>query len=439
MRIGKPGFFFTMTFFACTGILLPSCDKNNEFTMGEDFIESSVSLSIVDTFMVDMSTVIQDSVTTSGKGAMLIGHYQDTLFGNTSCSGYFQIGLPENISLDKSDIYDSIALIIQYSGYSYGDTNSLMAISVHRLTDSIKLHNNGYLYNVSSVKFDDNPLGSATFRPSPQLTDASVSIPLKNAFGLDLFNQFIEQTETITDINEFLRYFKGIAILADEAASKTIIGFLAVEGSPYIRLYTHRIDQTTTANHYDFPLINTDYQFNQIQYDLSHTVLNYTDNEKTAIPSGVAGNKAFVQGYQKILTKLRFPTLPSIFLNERGVILKAELVFYPEKSSYYDFDLPDYLILYETNRHNKLLNIIMKDQENPLTATLVADYMYHVETSYTFDITDFITAEYSDAYFDVEHGLLISILDRSFQLNLERIVIEAKNPAPKLRIYYMTY
>jgi hypothetical protein len=213
-----------------------------------------------------------------------------------------------------------------------------------------------------------------------------------------------------------------------------------VEGSPVVRLYTHRIEETTVESTYDFPMIYQDNQFNRIDYDLSKTLLHDTGTENTAIPSALSGDMAFVQGYQKIMTKLRFPTMPDLLLNEKGVIMKAELIFYPERSSYYGTDLPEDVILYETNRHNKPLSILYNAKgDDLLRPTLVKDLMYHEESSYTFDITSFILNEFSDSYFDIEHGLLISLYNKSFALNLERIVIETRNPAPKLKIYYLTY
>ncbi len=440
MNIGKIRSHLILISLLCPGILLLSCDNENEFTLGDDFIESSTHLSIVDTFMVDMSTVIQDSIVTSGTKAMLIGNYQDTLFGNTRCSSFFRFGLPESASLDEDDIYDSVVLVLQYSQYYFGDTNIRMGISVHRLNESIELHNNGYLYNVSSLDYEKEPLGSGSFWPAPKAGSANVNIRLNDDFGLDLFNKLVGGSDIVKYEDDFLDYFKGVALLADEKITNTVVGFKAEAGSPIIRLYTHRIKETSVESSYDFPMIDEDHQFNRMHYDFSNTLLKSADNNKTAIPSVLAGNKAYVLGYQKIMTKLRFPSLPDLILNEKGVILKAELVFYPEKFSYYDFSLPERVILYETNRQNRPLSLLYNLQtKDVLTATLDKDLMYREETHYTFDITNFITSEFSDSYFDIEHGLLISLYDNSFQLNLERIVIEARNPAPKLKIYYLTY
>jgi hypothetical protein len=438
MNIGKPRFFFTVLLTVCIGFLLSSCNNENTFTIGEDFIESATSMAIVDTFTVEMSTVIQDSVPTSGTDAMLMGNIEDTLFGDAGCSSFFQLGLPEGIALYEDDFYDSISLIIHYSGYFYGDTNNLMQINVHRVTDDIKVRDGGYLYNTSTFGYEDDPLGSIRFRPMPGTAD-SVEIKISNAFGLELFGKFVTRSEDVLSEGNFLDYFKGIALLTDASSKNAIIGFKVAPEYLKIRMYTHRIDQTSLSTAYDFPLVYPDKQFNHITYDFSNTLLHYTQDEETTIPSAAAGNKAFVQGYKKIMTRLRFPTLPDILLNNRGIIMKAELVFEPVKSSYADFTLPDFVILYETNRKNQPGALVYNADGTVQTATLVVDDQYHEETTYTFDITQFITAEMADSYFDTDHGLLISLYDETYQLNFERIVIEAKRPAPKLRLYYLTY
>ena len=127
MNTGKPRIFSIFLFTVCIGFLFSSCDNENSFIIGEGFIKSPARMAIVDTCTVEMSTVVQDSVPTSGTGAMLIGNYEDTLYGDAGCSSLFQLGLPYYVNLYDDDYYDSISLIIHYSGYSYGDTNNLIA------------------------------------------------------------------------------------------------------------------------------------------------------------------------------------------------------------------------------------------------------------------------------------------------------------------------
>jgi hypothetical protein len=438
MNPGKPRIISIFLFTFSIGFLFSSCDNNNTFVVGEDFIKSAARMAIVDTCMVEMSTVVQDSVPTSGTGAMLIGNYEDTLFGNAGCSSFFQLGLPYYINLYEDDYYDSISLIIHYSGYSYGDTSNLLQINVHRLTEDIDLRATGTLFNTSAFAYEDDPLGTVQFRPRPSRTD-SIEIKIDDAFGQELFSKFVERSDEVLSEYEFLNYFKGIALIPEASSKNAIIGFKVTPDYLKLRLYTHRIDQTSVSTSYDFPLVYTEKEFNHIDYDFTNTVLDYAQAEGTPIPSGVAGNKAFVQGYKKIMTKVRFPTVPDLLLNDKGIIMKAELVFEPVKTSYADFSLPNFVILYRTNRLNLPFSLLYNADNTVNQATLVVDEQYHEETSYTFDITAYFTEEMAEGYFDTNHGLLISLYDENYQLNFERILIETIDPAPKLKLYYLIY
>ncbi len=422
-------------------ILLLSCNKSdNLFSIGNDFVESETNIEIIDTFGVEMSTVLMDSVVTSGTEAMLIGCYVDTLFGRVTCNSLFQIGLPESVSLDENDYYDSISLFIYYSGYYYGDTNQALSINVHQLSEDIELFDDGNLYNNSDFSYMPNILGSTQFLPSPAGDDSVVVIKISDEIGLELFNMFVENSTNISSEEIFLDYFKGIVLLTGESTNQIITGFKAGEGEVKLRLYTHRYEQTIVESYHDFPLINTGNQFNQIQYDFKGSLFEYQlNNNLNEIPSDSSGNRSFVQGFKKIMTMIQFPTLPEIMLNEYGKILKAELIFRPIKTSYSAFQLPRYVILYESDHLNRPVDFIYDAEGNVQVASLVIDDMYNEETSYTFDITDFIKSEMADGYFDTEHALLISIYNETYQLNLDRIIVEGKDPAPKLKLYYLNY
>ena len=71
---------------AVAGIMLiTSCTKQSEFEIGKDFIESETRLQVVDTFRVDLSTIIQDSLRTSATNVALVGNLKDDIFGSIEC------------------------------------------------------------------------------------------------------------------------------------------------------------------------------------------------------------------------------------------------------------------------------------------------------------------------------------------------------------------
>ena len=71
------------------GLLFNACDENpQQFTLGEEFIESQTQLNVIDTFSVKLSTVIYDTIITSGTENILVGNYQDDVFGKIISNSY---------------------------------------------------------------------------------------------------------------------------------------------------------------------------------------------------------------------------------------------------------------------------------------------------------------------------------------------------------------
>ncbi len=90
-------------------LFLVKCnDKPDELTLGEEYIESGTNLNLIDTFSVSLSTVIIDTIVTSGTDRMLVGNFNDNIFGKISSKSYFQIGIPDSSDVEEDEIYDSL-------------------------------------------------------------------------------------------------------------------------------------------------------------------------------------------------------------------------------------------------------------------------------------------------------------------------------------------
>ena len=84
---GKQIFSFTRVFLfisiiIVTGLIFTSsCTKEYEFTLGQDFFDSQTRLQVIDTFSVNVSTVLLDSLKTTLNKIALAGNYKDDIFG----------------------------------------------------------------------------------------------------------------------------------------------------------------------------------------------------------------------------------------------------------------------------------------------------------------------------------------------------------------------
>jgi hypothetical protein len=184
----------------------------------------------------------------------------------------------------------------------------------------------------------------------------------------------------------------------------------------------------------------TNDQFNHIDFNFSGSAIDKIKEGGDLVSSSDAGNTAVLQGVVGLLPIVRFPTVQDFLLESRHKVLKAELVFEPAIASYDVFSLPDKLYLYETDKWENFAfkNLLKNVDGEAITSTLEADYM-HGEITYTMDITDFIIEELSDGYFDYYHGLFIGLSQDKMTSDLSRLILETKDPAVKLRLYYITY
>jgi hypothetical protein len=417
-------------------LLIYSCTKVNEFTTGTDFIDSQTDLKIIDTFKVDLSTIMLDSLWTSGTKMAFVGSYNDEELGIISSSSFFELGFPTLSKLSDEAIFDSASFVFSYSGDSYGDTTSLMSISIHQITDRLTLYESGYLYNNSVVPYDSKVLGSKTFAPYPTSADTILKIAV-NDFGEKIFNLIQENNEIITTSDLFLDYLKGFAIIS-ESGNKAIIGLTADANHISMKLYYHINGIATEKEVITIPYGATDVQFNKVDCDADNPIIKKIRGSSNIVPASDLGNKAYLHGVIGLLPKIQFPTLQNLFLENRWKILKAELICEPVKWSYTSFKLPQTLYLYDTDNKNGINNQLYSST-GYITSRLTLDEYFNEDTRYTFDITSFIKSEISDTFFDYEHGLLIGLNGTDLISTFGRMVIEGKNPTVKLRLYYLTY
>ncbi len=145
-----------------------SCQDNpGEYSLGREFLESQTAVFLIDTFAVSLSTVIFDTVSTSGTGNVLIGSYRDNVFGRMRSDSYFQIGIPESPDVQEDDHYDSLILMIRYNGYYFGDTSKSQRIVAYRLTENIEFDYGNVITSHTNFDYDPTPIGSLVYAPTP--------------------------------------------------------------------------------------------------------------------------------------------------------------------------------------------------------------------------------------------------------------------------------
>ena len=414
--------------------VLVSCTGRDDFTIGNNFIEAKTKLSVLDTFKVDLSTVLIDSMATSSTGIALIGNYHDDFFGSEKTVGYFEPGF-KSLKIDDTEIFDSAAIALVYSGYSYGDTSSLMSLTIYQLDEQITLSDNNYLYNTSEFDYSNKIIGSKIFYPEPTSSD-TLFIPV-NSFGKQIFEMYKVHDADVSSEELFLKYVKGFVIKSDSGNS--VIGFKADATQTLLKFYFHVNSETVSESSISIPFGAVARQFNSVSTNFADSELAEVKPDNAETSSDQTGDMAFLQGLVGLFPKIRFLSLQDITLENRWRILKAELVFEPVIQSYHQFSLPDHLCLYSTDKYNKVGKVLTDDHSAVIYSQLVTDDLYDADTRYTFDITSFITDKLADGYFNIEDGLFIGLPESDLNKTFDRLLIEGKNPSVKLRLYYLTY
>ncbi len=414
-----------------SGILLGAyvigCETTSE--VGEEFVSGAIlDVIYVDSFKVELSTVIFDSLVTSQQQRLLVGHHQDEYFGNITAQSYFMISDPEQSDTpDKTAQFDYAEIELKYDGYYYYDTLSPVTIRLYPLSEQLELDEENVLYNTSSFSYDQNSeLASITFNPRP-LREGVLTISITNE---GLFQEIFELTKT-TDFDEYFdKIVLGFVVVPDTSASACILGF-SVDSGISIH-YTEKEEEKTLT----FPISSSLY-FNQITGDRSATSLQSLTTQKEDIPSEQTGGYGFLQGGAGLSLKVQFPGL-SIMREwvDPNFIFAAYLELSPVKDSYSaNRTLPTNFEVYLTDKLNRITSTSLSS-----STTLNIDNQFDEATYYRIDITNYLKYELSKEQLK-EEGLLLVLPEDALYRSLDQVVINTDlyQNRPKLKLYLLDY
>ena len=429
-----------------------STDAGN-FEIGEGLVNVKSEVLMVDTFSVRLSTVKMDSIPTSSPSEALVGKYGNVHTGSLEALHYFNVDKSTNLSDitsdDDVDIFDSITIRLNYSRYYAGDTLQPMELSLYRLTEPLDFNEDissaDYLFNVSSFPYDPEPLGTYTFTPYPFFRD-TVEFRISDDLGKEIMQMEEDDAIEIANNENFNDYLKGFVLRANPETSQAIIGF--TPDSIRLKLYTHRAEETIVEKAYEFMLAAEGTNFNQAITDRSGTDYSSLASQREELPSTATDNLSYIQGTAGIVTRIDFPTLGQVFMDNMS-LFKAEVVFYippPTESGIDDELLPDALQFYSSDKVNSfdsnLTTTSSSGTSTSVSARLVLDKDYHTGSYYAADISTYLLNELSGDFYEATHGLLITLPVTDLWGNAQMVILNGENVAkykPKLNLYFLKY
>jgi hypothetical protein len=447
MHIEKYHQKIIVLFFPFILFLAFSCQKDSnltKFEIGNNLINNDLKISVCDTFSINLSTVQFDSIATSGTDSVLIGRMTDDRLGKITSKCYFRVSKPGSVTIQDGDIYDSISLLVQLSGYSNGDTAKRQYWSVYRSSEDFETKDDGYLYNNSSFKPDPIAIGTTNFKVYPSRKE-KINIPLNYNLGKTLFNMVLNENEALESDESFYNYFKGIIIEPSGPDMNTLLGISVQDTSVIMRVYAHRNGEVRTSIQLDFNIETTTYPFSEIVADRSNTQLVGLVNQRNCLSSTITNNESYIQGGTGLMTRVDIPGLAKILEIENSVLMKAELILYPVVNSYELARLPSNLVFAKENKLNQIeYRYVNSTNDGYIYGSLsIGNDLYNENTFYSIDITKYIKDELSDNYFEPgKSGLLLYYSAPGYLVTSNRIVLGdfyRKNQKAKLKLSFISY
>lgn len=433
---------FAFTIFSC------GTDTDaGEFVVGSDYLALSNKVVMVDTVTVEMSTINFDSLVTSGQSRILIGNYDDPIFGKVKSNAYFQLsGSSYALNNSGSDteavnfVFDSISMILKYDNYYYGDTTQVQKFDIHRLTQKVKPNtDDDSFYNNSTLTYSDESLGTISYKPRPIEKD-SINIRMDDAFGEALF-QKIKKRE-ITDFDNFKEYLKGLVLVPSTSSSSSMIGFSS--STSKVRLYYSKYQADTEADSFyiDFLMSNAATQFNSISSDKTGTLIQNLPVSTQRLSSTLTNKQGFIQSGTGVACRIDFPNIKQLkSISSNGAIVDAQLFIKPINNSYSDkYPLADSLKVYVGDNLNRISGSLQNAAGSAVYGILNKKTdEFNENLGYTIPLGNFLQKEMLKAS-DSRSALILTLPGISKSVN--RIVLgDQKHPDNKIQIkvYYISY
>jgi hypothetical protein len=417
-----------------------SCSEE-DFSIGKNFVQSATYTAIVDTFSLQLSTIKQDSIITASTGVALTGFIDESESGSVKALAYFKLANTDG-SFNSKEKFDSACLVMNPTGYYYGDTASVFSFKVHLLTEEFDDYSSESLYNVDSMSYDPSPVGTKRYYPKPSSSD-EVRVRM-DAFGETLFDSILNSPGQILDDSDFEDWIYGMVLVPDTISNKAVIGYDASEDSLVLRLYTHLSTTETTELYHDFPLTSSSDQFNGITNNTKELALSELTSIKNKLSESKLSNMAILQGGIGYYTRVDFAGLSSMKeLKEKGRIVKASLNVEVLVDSYQYKDLPSTIYLIEADKINQFQGYVVNSSGSEISGVLDESSLQFEHTAlYSFDITTFLNAIIEEDVVSDESGVVLAFPESTLKGSVDRMVFAGykfPDSQTKLNVFYYYY
>lgn len=251
-----------------------SCTKIKSTDIGADLLPAIDNITTFDTtFEVLASTFLTPDTLlpklgrdfNGNAGQYVLGHISnDPQFGKTTASIFFELK-PDNFPFEFESVKDSITLdsavlCLRWTN-TFGDTNALQQINVHRVTELLSADST---YNTNKTVRFGELLGSKSFAPSvlndslylfKQTIDRQLRIKLNDNFIRPFLTFDTTASSPLKNDSLFRDYFKGFALVpqVNATSANALMSFAMSDTATYLRIYyKYKKDGKIDTTHKNF-------------------------------------------------------------------------------------------------------------------------------------------------------------------------------------------
>ncbi len=409
-------------------------------------------------FTLPAKLVQVDSIVSGNAGRVLVGRYNDPLFGTTTAKAYSQVWLSTSINIPENGIFDSLILQLKLDHVNglEEEFSELHNLKLYRLTEDIDEFTTFYTTSESirsRIQFGSAIFTYDTIQAGGEIKvnlDTTLRITMQEQLGQLIFDKMKDEFDSTFDSNtNWLAFFQGI-VLEPGDEYFTITGFKIKDSRSNMIMYYHYTDD-------EGEIVNAEYNFNlepavhysNISHDPTGTAIGGTRPLYTEYTA--SDNNIYLQAGTGIVAKIDFTPVIEFADTIDLMILNTAILTLGSVDEYPPFvKPPDKLIFYYTDSSNfrlknqeGFLKTIQQDNPSidatsarfPLeSAFVVNDSTKNIIESYSDRITSYVQALIDGVIED--HLVLAYPVTLTNATTIDRLLLDPESI--KLEIYYTT-
>lgn len=408
--------------------LLGAC-KKPESKVGAEVYDPNELLDAkgVDTFQLRTYSKVEDSSITSAQAVVLLGSYNDPVFGEVDASFFAQFRLESNAP-DFGDmsqtIIDSMVMSLNFAS-NYGAIDAAQNYEVYALAQDISADSIYYAHSsFDTLPGSLIPAGKNLIKLIPDAPTYIVGDTLETQLRLNLDTNYARSimsagSSVLTDNTSFLASFKGFLVKTNNGSwssgKGSVLSLDAYDPDTKITIYYR---QGGISKQYHLLLNDVAAHFNRVKFNNAGSAVKAVLNDSTKGMESFYAQANFIKG------KIEFPTISS--LNKKTVIHRATLYL---PVSYYD-----------GGAFYPSAEVLTVTVFTSLGQIGVASGTYDASTKqYILNVTNYIQALVGGNY----ENTGIYLYPKNFGNSVERIVLNGKKTPnktkPRLIITYTQF